>query len=154
MYDLSASPFSRCSWNAEEQDQEEEEEVDDDDSASIISQPTERARLDNLWENNPRFRNDLKRYIKATSAIYKPRTRFLEKIRAVKQELQPTYLPLKLQLEGLYNVKRDELMSSDECKQYKSALSRARRLCSSLVGKYNLGYAAYEYLKQKEDVNG
>ena len=124
----------------EHQDVEEEEEgQDDNDDANTYA--AEEERILNLYDTNEAFRKDIKKYIVALRGAAKPRAALRKLVATKKAEVAPTWAQIKAQYEGLYNVKKDELLQSQEYKTFRSADARINRLFSILRERYNVtGY--------------
>jgi hypothetical protein len=118
----------------EHQEEEEEQEENDDEGTYAA----EEERLSNLYDTNEAFRNDLKKYILAVRGSAKPRATFRKLAATKKTELAPTWAQIKAQYEGLYNVKKDELIQSQEYKAFRSCDSRINRLYTLLHQRYNV----------------
>lgn len=134
-----------------EEEAEEDEEIDDAQSVqSASSGERERARIHTLWDTNPRFRDLIQKYIKAYRASYQPCLAFKRLVQTKKAELNPIYAPIKLQLEGLYSVKKDELTSSQEYKAYKSAEAKYTRYFTMIQHEYDVSGWGLYHLRTKK----
>ena len=120
----------------EHQDVEEEEEQEDNDDAGTYA--AEEERLLNLYDTNEAFRKDIKKYVTALRGAAKPRTAFRKLAATKKAEVALTWAQIKAQYEGLYNVKKDELLQSQEYKAFRSSDARITRLFTNLRDRYNL----------------
>lgn len=128
---------------------DEEENNDAVSVASSQSYQSERTRIRNLWDTNPTFRRDIKNYMKSSRAVSKPRTALQKLIAEKKAEVTPIYAPLKLKVEGLYNVKKDEIMASQQLQAFRSADASFRRYHSNLQRKYGMRLRHFAYLRDK-----
>ncbi len=135
--------------------QEEEQEqifvpIDETQTDEEVQQEqTERQRVHSLWDTNNDFRKDLQKFMKSTRDSSKPRIAFQKLLATKKRELKEIYLPIQLRLEGIYNTKKDELMNSNECKDYRKASARSLRYYSLVREKYNLHGSSFRYLREK-----
>ncbi len=128
----------------------EEEQVQDNQSVhNTDASVAEETRINSLWTTNTQFRQDIQNYIKATRCVAKPRREFQALVKTKKDEVAPTYALIKAQYEGLYNVKKDELMSSTQYKTYRSADMKQIRYWYLLQQKYNLNSLSLIYLRSK-----
>lgn len=118
-----------------EEEEEEEEQEDNNDAGTYAA---EEERLLNLYDTNETFRKDIKKYVVALRGAAKPRTAFRKLAATKKAELAPVWAQIKAQHEGLYNVKKDELLQSQEYKTFRSADARINRLYSFLRQRYNV----------------
>ena len=121
--------------------QEEEEEVEEQEEADAVSVHSTHSgytRIQNLYQTNATFRRDIKTYMHACRSVSKPQKEFKALLAVKKAELTPTYTLMKAQVEGLYNVKKDEVMNSEQYKAYKRADGRMTRYYSNLQRKYNI----------------
>jgi hypothetical protein len=137
---------------AEEEEQEEEQEEQEDDAETVASNESqqEQQRVLTLWDTNPRFRELIKKYMKAYRGSYQPCQAFKRLVNAKKAELNPVYEPLKLQLEGLYAVKKEEITTSPEYKAYKSAEMKYTRYFTMIQRDYNISGWSLYYLRAKK----
>lgn len=121
-----------------EQDIEEETQGDNESVHSNHSVEQEQTRVSNLYDTNEAFRKDIQTYVKATRGVSKPRLAFQRLLKTKKTELLPTYTQIKAQYEGLYHTKKDEIVSSQEYKTFKSAEAKQSRYWYLLIQKYNI----------------
>lgn len=113
-------------------DDEEIEEVEEE------ALNTEQNRISNLYDTNEEFRKDIKKYVTALRGISKPKREFQKLVATKRAELQPRYTQIKAMYEGLYNTKKNEVITSNEYKVYRTADSRISRYWSMLREKYQL----------------
>jgi hypothetical protein len=92
----------------------------------------------NAFDTNEQFRQDLKAYVKATEASSKPRRAFQKLITTKKNELKELAAPLLNQVKVMYAAKRDELLTSEQFKDFKKAEAKWRRLYSNLRTLYQV----------------
>jgi hypothetical protein len=119
----------------EDEEEEEEEQEENNDAGTYAA---EEERLLNLYDTNETFRKDIKKYVLALRGAAKPRTAFRKLAATKKAELAPTWTLIKAQYEGLYNVKKDELLQSQEYKAFRSSDARITRLFTNLRQRYEL----------------
>ncbi len=117
------------------EEEEEQEEQEDDDAGTYAAEET---RILNLYDTNETFRKDIKKYMTALRAAAKPRAALRKLVATKKTEVAPTWAQIKAQYEGLYNMKKDELLQSQEYKTFRSADARINRLYSLLRERYNV----------------
>jgi hypothetical protein len=122
----------------EHQDVEEEEEEEQEENDDTGTYAAEEERLLNLYDTNETFRKDIKKYVVALRGAAKPCTAFRKLAATKKTELAPTWALIKAQYEGLYNVKKDELLHSQEYKAFRSSDTRITRLFTNLRQRYDL----------------
>jgi hypothetical protein len=120
----------------EDDNEEQEQEEDENDDAGTYA--AEETRILQLYDTNEGFRKDIKKYIGAVRGTAKPRTTLRKLIATKKTELAPTWAQIKAQYEGLYSIKKNELLNSQEYKTFRSADARANRLFSILRERYNV----------------
>ena len=121
---------------------ETEAETETETEAETHEYMSEHSRVENLYTANAEFRTDIKKYMTALRGSAKPRQVFLKIVAAKKAELQPRYEQIKALYEGLYQTKKNELMSCDEYKAHRKADARAMRYWNLLRNKYNVrGYS-------------
>ncbi len=119
----------------EDEEEEEQEEDENDDAGTYHAEET---RILQLYDTNEGFRKDIKKYIAAVRGTAKPRTALRKLIATKKTELAPTWAQIKAQYEGLYSIKKNELLNSQEYKAFRSANARVNRLFSILHEQYNI----------------
>ena len=148
-------PFLQCTtceqplFAQHEEGEEVEETFENQSVASTHSRTIEETRVSNLWETNPTFRKDIKEYIKTTRSVSKPRLAFQRLLKTKKTELQPIYSQIKAQYEGLYNVKKNDIMSSNEYKEFRSAEAKVARYWTLLREKYDVRSYSIHGLRDK-----
>lgn len=122
--------------------QEDHEEINEDheEQASVHSDDSNLGytRIRTLYDTNPRFRRDIKTYMHAQRSMNKPRKEFQALLATKKAELVAPYTLIKAQVEGLYSVKKDDIMNSEQYKAYKRADGRVTRYYSNLQRNYNI----------------
>ena len=112
-------------------------------------QGNEEIRISTLYDTNEEFRKDIKKYMAATRGVSKPRLAFQKLCQAKKVELAPTYALMKAQYEGLYAIKKEQLVTSDEYKAVRRAEAKYTRHWSILREKYNIRSSSLETLRTK-----
>ncbi len=137
----------------EHQDMEEEEdgEEEQEETGTVATNETTGAagtRVINLYNTNRVFRRDIKTYAHAFSSISRPKREFKALIKEKRTELNEPYALMKAQYEGLYNVRKQQLLESEAYKNYKRADARMRRLYTSLGQKYRVYSYHFHALSQ------
>ena len=125
---------------------DDEEVVEEEEQTTEIR---EENRISNLYDTNEAFRKDIKKYITSLRGLSKPKKAFQQLVTAKKTELQPQYAQMKALYEGLYNTKKNEIMTSREYKEYRTADSRTARYYHLLRDKYNINRYSLHILRQK-----
>ena len=134
-------------YGEEEEDGEEEE----GDEASVATNETTGVagtRVINLYNTNRVFRRDIKTYAHAFSSVSRPKREFKALIKEKRTELNEPYALMKAQYEGLYNVRKQQILDSESYKNYKRADARMRRLYTSLGQKYRVYSYHFHALSQ------
>lgn len=143
----------------EEDDEDAETEYELVDDAVAVQQPdnivmtdenNQTNRVNRLFERNEQFRKDLKKYMLASRSCSKPRKAFQKLVTAKKAELKPRYEQIKAMYEGLYHTKKNEIVSSDEYKNYRRADAQVRRYWNIIRTKYDVRGYAIEALRTKK----
>jgi hypothetical protein len=112
-----------------------DDEVEPNDPATVHMSD---AQMLNAFDTNEQFRQDLKAYVKATEASSKPRKAFQKLITTKKNELKELATPLLNQVKAMYAAKRDELLASEQFKDFKKVEAKWRRLYSTLRTLYQV----------------
>ena len=132
--------------------EEEEEEFElegQEDMESVSTWEAEADRISNLYDTNAEFRALLKKYRDSIRGFYQPRRAFFQVVRSKKLEIAPLYAQIKAQVEGTYNVKKDQIMNSSEYKMYKKAQAKYQRYWILLREKYNFRHSSLYGLRNK-----
>jgi len=124
----------------------EEEQVVVNDAGTYHADET---RLSNLYDTNEAFRKDIQKYVALVRASSKPRTAFRKLAATKKAELAPLWSQIKAQHEGHYNVKKEQLLQSDEYKAFRSSDARLNRMYSLLRQRYTVNGWALRSLAGK-----
>lgn len=80
-----------------------------------------REQVLKLYDDDARFRRQLKAYVDATKACAKPRKALANLAKQKKLQVAVRYAQIKAELEGLYETKKDEIIATEEYKAYKKA---------------------------------
>lgn len=138
-----------CHQHLFEQEEEENIYEEDEQTENETAVDSERTRLFQLWDNNAEFRADIKKYQQALRGSSQSFKTFKELLRAKKTELNTIYLPIKLHIEGLYSVHKEQIKQSQAHKDYSSALRKSVRYYTNLQQKYNMNSWSLSILREK-----
>ena len=131
-----------------EEPEGEEEEAQEDDNASAENESVElRNRIQTLWLSNERFQKNVRAYHKANRDVSKPRIAFTKLLALKKAEVMPRFLLIKAQYEGITGVKKDEILESQEYKNYRKALTKSMGMLSRLRQNYRIHFYDLRYLR-------
>lgn len=142
---------------ADEEEEEEEEQtelveevIEQPDNLIMTDENNQSNRVNRLFERNEQFRKDLKKYMLASRACAQPYKAFQKIVTAKKTELKPRYAQIKAMYEGLYHTKKNELIASDEYKNYRKADAKMKRYWNLLREKYDVRGNSLQYLTDKK----
>jgi len=138
-----------CHQHLFEQEEEENIYEEDEQTENETAVDSERTRIFQLWDTNAEFRADIKKYQQALRRSSQSFKTFKELLREKKTELNTIYLPIKLHIEGLYSVHKEQIKQSQAHKDYSSALRKSVRYYTNLQQKYNMNSWSLSILREK-----
>lgn len=125
-------------------------ENDDDfyQAPALIPSPG-REQILKLYDDDERFRKQLKAYVEATKECAKPRKALADLAKQKKLQVSVRYAQIRAELEALYETKKDEIVSSEEYKAYKKVSAKQQASYSKLRTNYGEYIYSLSHLREK-----
>jgi hypothetical protein len=108
-----------------------------------------REQILKLYDDDERFRKQLKAYVEATKECAKPRKALADLAKQKKLQVSVRYAQIRAELEALYETKKDEIISSEDYKAYKKASAKQQASYSKLRTNYGEYIYSLSHLREK-----
>jgi hypothetical protein len=139
-----------------ENEREEAPPTEEDDRQSTGSHEsrTEEKRVNTLFDTDPKFRETLKSYVQEYRKAAKPRAAFQAYLAERRRELRMLTQPLLVQLEEIHKQKKNQVLESEEYKEYKTCTKKVLGKYYRLANKYNLDSWTLGILRKRKGFRG
>ena len=126
-------------------EEDEDEPIQQAEGAAYLGE----AEIQTLFDTNEQFRQDLKIYVKTSEASSKPRRTFQRFLVVKKRELKEECNPLFQQLKTFYTAKKEQIVESNEFKEFKKTESKWRRSYKYVKQTYGVDSYNLQFLRSK-----
>ena len=149
-------PFFTVQAQPVEQRQEEQEddEIEEEDLTYLVREASERIRVTNLYDTDPKVRDLIKKYKAAYREVGKPKTVFTKLLTRKREALSTFTEPLFRQLRERHREVKEDVFNSLEYKTFRQKDAAVMRYYNKLQSTYNITWRSFQFLANKRGCRG
>jgi hypothetical protein len=138
----------------EEQDEDDETDEEEEEANYWVRQASERVRVTNLYDTDPKVRELIKKYKTAYREVGKPRTQYAKLVMRKKEQLSNFADPLFQQIRERQREINKDVFNSLEYKTFRQKDAALMRYYNKLQSTYNITSRSFHFLHDKRGCRG